>query len=69
MSNDFGSAHLGRQRHGSPIESPTTLMINLTSLRNRLVLVSLEALTRHSVKHYTDARCSTSFGQTATDTT
>ncbi len=38
MSDDFGSAHLGRQRHGSPIESPTTLMINLTSLRNQFGL-------------------------------
>jgi hypothetical protein len=55
MSNDFGSAHLGRQQHGSSVESPTTLMINLTSLRNRLVLVSLDELSSHSVKHCTGA--------------
>ena len=38
MSNSSGSAHSGRKQHGSSVESPTTLMINLTSLRNQFGL-------------------------------
>ena len=63
MSNAFGSAHLGRQRHGSSVESPTTLMTHLTGLpststilRNRLVLNFARGVDSPFGKHCTDAR-------------